>query len=474
MKNIHLCGVQPVMKLIMIILLAACLYGQSFSPLTQDYTMAGATGAVSSQAVNAATTWGGYLYIPSNSKTLNKASFYVSAVSGTLASSDIRAEVLGFLGASNLSFSTTVTYTDGSDTVNYTAHPFVNGDAVAFSQTGGALPAGIANDTTVYYVCNATANDFQIDDSVGCGSIVTDFSGSSGTNAVRRLMDASATVTATPTGAAWVEVTGLTTSLIAGSPYLIVVRNVNGTPASNNFTIRYLNDSIPGSPQRSNTQIAKFQFLNSTNNGTSFTVQGAATAGMRFEFSDATFAGIPVENMSAAGASDRANGTQEVGTRLTLAGSGATYTVVGATVCYNRVGSPTKSARVRVYGGVNGSEALLGTSNSIPPFMATTNSVCNSVSFSTVFTVAAGSVVRVMLGSTAAGDANTATHAPMEVTIHNNADSKTLIGSVQHAKFDGTSTWTYTDTKFVPVMLMFSATTAFTGAGSGGAFGYVK
>jgi len=66
--------------------------------------------------------------------------------------------------------SANVTFTNATDKVNYNSHPYSDGDIVRFSNTGGALPAEISADTN-YYVVNAGANDFEIEESVGGGTL---------------------------------------------------------------------------------------------------------------------------------------------------------------------------------------------------------------------------------------------------------------------------------------------------------------
>ncbi len=73
----------------------------------------------------------------------------------------------------------TVTFTLGSDIVNWTGHGQAEGTTVIFSSTG-TLPTGITEGTT-YYVRNPNANDFQVAESPG-GAVI-DLGGSpSGTH----------------------------------------------------------------------------------------------------------------------------------------------------------------------------------------------------------------------------------------------------------------------------------------------------
>lgn len=55
----------------------------------------------------------------------------------------------------------TVTFTNGTNTINDTATPLVNGDLIIFRRTAGTLPAELRADI-VYYVVNQAVNSFQV------------------------------------------------------------------------------------------------------------------------------------------------------------------------------------------------------------------------------------------------------------------------------------------------------------------------
>jgi len=54
-----------------------------------------------------------------------------------------------------------VTANAGTDTITATGHDFVNGTRVAFTNSGGALPAGL-NTSTVYRVVQVATNTFKV------------------------------------------------------------------------------------------------------------------------------------------------------------------------------------------------------------------------------------------------------------------------------------------------------------------------
>jgi hypothetical protein len=77
-----------------------------------------------------------------------------------------------------------VTFTNATDRVNLTAHGYPSLIGTFRFNTTGALPTGLSASTD-YYICNVTANDFQVDDSSDCLSIVTFTDDGSGTNSIR-------------------------------------------------------------------------------------------------------------------------------------------------------------------------------------------------------------------------------------------------------------------------------------------------
>jgi len=75
------------------------------------------------------------------------------------------------IGAEDVTLTPVTTSIASPCKVGYTAHGLINGQAVKFTTTG-ALPTGITAGTT-YYVVNKGANDFEIESSIGGGSINT-------------------------------------------------------------------------------------------------------------------------------------------------------------------------------------------------------------------------------------------------------------------------------------------------------------
>lgn len=90
-----------------------------------------------------------------------------------------------FVATQHVGFTTpsprTTTFTNATNLVNDTAHPYSNGDPVTFNPATGtdSLPTGLTAQTK-YYVVNANVNDYQVSLTVG-GSAVTFSDDGSGT-----------------------------------------------------------------------------------------------------------------------------------------------------------------------------------------------------------------------------------------------------------------------------------------------------
>lgn len=87
---------------------------------------------------------------------------------------------LGCQFAGILPTQTTVTFTNGTNVINETSTPLINGNEVTFLDNGGTLPSELREDI-VYFVVNQNTNDFQISYNSG-GSAVTFTDNGTGTN----------------------------------------------------------------------------------------------------------------------------------------------------------------------------------------------------------------------------------------------------------------------------------------------------
>ena len=108
---------------------------------------------------------------------LTSAGWTVKA-SGSTGSFSSSGSVFGTTGSnSSISFSAATT------TVNWLNHPLVVGQAVTFSNSGGALPAAI-NNTTTYYVTSIATSTFTISATLGGQTNITFATAGSGTHTI--------------------------------------------------------------------------------------------------------------------------------------------------------------------------------------------------------------------------------------------------------------------------------------------------
>jgi len=459
-----------------VLLCASLALGQYWTGLPMASIPRG--GATENQGYNtynvsAAGRWVWLYWVPTVSKTLNKFMFRVSAVTGTLASSDIRVELIQSLWPNQIH--TGVTFSDSADTVTPSSSiaALTNGDTVMFANTSGPsyLPAGVTADT-MYYVCNKGSSTLQIATDSGCSSLVTDFSGgATGTHLMRKVLQTTTTVTSTPTGAAWVEATGFSSAMTTGATYALLIRNMNSTPASNYFTIM-----VPYAPMGAAVLTTGTIFGLGWNYSTTWG-SGAAyfswygAVGYRLEYSDGTFEGCPLESVAT---SDYIAGSNLVGARY-VAPAGVAPRIKCVAVAVATNSTPAADMVLKVYTGADGSETLAATSSSWGQIYvaSSTSTVPRMVCFSSAIAVPAGGVVRVMGSST--GSSGSYGYLLSKVAIQNSSGSKALVyGGAKYATYNG-SAWTYTDTAFVPMAFVLDPSQPYSaGGGSARSTGWVQ
>ncbi len=284
--------------------------------------------------------------------------------------------------------------------------------------------------------------------------IYSDSSGSPGTS-----IESRNTVTATPTGAAWVEFTGFTTALTAGTRYWLVFKNANATPATNYPTFQWGGtDTSPfllGSPSPSWGWTKKH-----TTDGSTWITAATNVSGLKLEFSDASFNGLPVQ--AAGYVTDYVYSTRELGTLITLP-STVKLNVRGMAMFLSKNGTPAGNLRYRIYDGTT----LLATSDAVNIANVETTARWTPAYFSATQTLNAGLSLRAIAGITTGGDATNYIRC-YGYTIENNADSKALLPwGAQRTYYNGTS-WAETDTGILPFALILDTDGEFTATGSGG------
>lgn len=461
------------MRILLAFLLSVALAAAQIPPM---YTF-GVTTSSSANATNMNNASTVYMFrlVPRATKTVSKVKYYVGGVTGgPMGANDSRMELVKFPGAGPM---VAVTFNDTSDYVDFSGHPFANGDKVAFSNTGGALPTAISQFTT-YYVCNRTANTFQIDDDPGCASLVSDFTtGASGTHMVRWLVEVSNTVTAPASAAGWVEHTGFTSAITRSGTYAFLVWNQNATPGTTYFSIRavttFAYSLVPyvGSAGRHG-----FTGVNgiSTTAGSSWA--SSSFGSFRVEYDDGTFEGIPIYDGGAATfLSERVYDTNEVGVRYVIPSTAPPMRVIGVGACFKKVSNPGAGLRFKLYTGADGAENLAATTDTMPAReISASGDGCSIQYFAAAQTIQPNTVIRVMAAPASSGDSSANYYSINRFAVEDNADSKAMILHGAQLAKNANGTWTYDSTAIGALYLVLDTQEFDSGGSSGGVFGFVQ
>lgn len=269
-----------------------------------------------------------------------------------------------------------------------------------------------------------------------------------------------------------VEWGGLSVALTNHTLYWIVFKNLNATPASNNYSVANLTDD--GLPQQvsgalsTGNSVLGWGTARSTNSGSTWGSVTASASGIRLEFADGYF-----EGWGAFGVSTSTNAhvysNRESG--IKFASPPVDISVRGVSLQLLRNGSPTGLLRYRIYLGET------------PILLATTQTLTNArvlnittappgnwvpLYFAAVQTIPANSVVRVVASETTQSDASTNRIAHRNFDVENDANSKLLCGSFYRTlSTDGGASFTDTDTEIGPFALILDSEGG-SGVGIGG------
>jgi hypothetical protein len=264
---------------------------------------------------------------------------------------------------------------------------------------------------------------------------------------------------------AWAEWTGFTTALTAGTPYWLIVKNVNGTPGSNYPTIRFGSagagdNAIGGSGDRQGIRAAT-----SANSGGSWTFS-ANSCGWRIQFADGTFQGLPASNI--ANSADLVYLTRESGVQF-VAPVNVVLNVAGiAMYIAATTGTPAGNARFGLWTGAGGSPTNVDYTYSISEgaINGGSNNWFPALFANGTHAIGPGTTVRVTLADASPGsdDASHAYKMP-EYTIDGDLNSLALIPwSMQKTYYNGSS-WAQTNTALFPFALILDTTGEFAPVG---------
>lgn len=258
------------------------------------------------------------------------------------------------------------------------------------------------------------------------------------------------TVTSTPTGAAWVEVTGFTTALTQNTIYHLVLLNANATPTTNFFRTNSLTVGDGAAGASGSNLVAGYQLQTSTNASGSWTAN-TRLPGCVVEYSDGTREGFPYKGISTL----QIYGTRKGGLEITIAPNGSHLAFRGILASVAKTGSPT-SLKLSV---------LKGTGNSRTAICTATGSIAGSLISTTrhmVIAWCAEGRVLVAPGDTIAIVGETTNTA-------DSSSNRTNLGIIQFwsqdsdlvglrsVLFDG-STWTTTDHEMAQMSLILDGT----------------
>ena len=275
------------------------------------------------------------------------------------------------------------------------------------------------------------------------------------------------TVTATPTGVGWVEFTGFTatSTITRGVRYHFVIKNGNGTPASNYPTVAWYSANTGPFPATaiSSWGWSKVHTVDSGTNWTS-TLQQNVSGGVRIEYSDGSFEGFPLTTITNTGSAVGVYAAREYGVEFTTPAN-ATVNAIGALFFMSKVGTPTNGVRCRLYTG--GTPSLQATSDVIPVANIGTSAAWVKFTFSSAISITGGTVVTLVMGTSSGGDSSNYFRG-YYAGIDNDADDKALMpfGAYRAAYLD--STWSYDDTVCLFGGLILDTSGEYTASGSGG------
>ena len=268
----------------------------------------------------------------------------------------------------------------------------------------------------------------------------------------------------------WMQHSGFTTALTAGTLYWLVFKNTSAVPAVTTFTFRYGGGgTLPTWIGGTTGSFSIFHKRQSNDSGVGWAAGSVGTcAFVRLEYSDATFDGFPIENAGVPGSASRVFSLAEIGVKFTTP-SNAVWNVKGLWFQPAKSGTPTGSLRYRLY---NDTTLLATSAGSIPAAETGTSRTGLAMYFSTVQVIQPGTVLRAVIGETTNSDTSSNTFTVDILYVEDDANSKALFpfGGVQFTRLsdsDGT-TWTDTDTQFPPFGIILDTSGEFAAGASGG------
>ncbi len=280
-------------------------------------------------------------------------------------------------------------------------------------------------------------------------------------------LGSTSTVTATPTGAAWVEFTGLSVALTAGTQYWIVLRNANAAPATNSATFRYGQSSSWVAAGVGDSPFGGGTVKTSTNSGGAWSGSANGYAcGWRVQYSDGTYDGIPVGAIAQLAAANSTFGKQAVGVQF-VTPPNAVLNIRGAQMMFNKTSTPGP-CEYRLYNG----SSLLATSAAIPA--GNVNVQRNYMAlFPSTVVVPPGTTLNLVLCDQTTADTNAKNYNQTAYTVDNDANSFALMpfeGTLRKAVTTdytvGSPSFSTDQTTVLPFALILDSTGEFFPSGA--------
>lgn len=253
-------------------------------------------------------------------------------------------------------------------------------------------------------------------------------------------LSSTTTVTLLPTGAAWVEFTGLSQSLTAGTQYWIVIKNTTGTPASNNLTLQFFGSTCGSwfqSLLKATMGPAKLHTTDGATWGTG--VSGGSNA--RLEMSDGSLCGLPLQQ-PAVNSTQMVYSTRQYGIYF-VSPSNMRFKARGVAAFFGAaVGTPTQNCHFNLYTGA--SPSLQATTPDLPAALVKATGLYQGW-FSSPVTVEPGTTCRVTCEETSQADTSSNAYKFYESPIEAVSQGCLPYGGMQRTYYDGSS-WTDTNT----------------------------
>lgn len=274
----------------------------------------------------------------------------------------------------------------------------------------------------------------------------------------------------TISGNSFVNCTGGTTALTAGTQYWVVIANTDASPATNSIQIWYGNTGTTPTWYGCDT-------ATSSNSGTSW-LSNRYGAGMRFDFADGTYWGTPLNgNFSGTGITGgigAVNSTNEMGVQFTTPAN-VKLNTAGAAMYWQPIGTPTGGVLFKLY---DASHALLAQTYSLSNAESKAVSAVvksrlwvpstDSVGANGIYTLQPSTTYTITMAETTNSDTSSNIYRPYGYAWDTDANSTPLIPwSMQLDYFNGT-TWTQFANKFLPFALLLATGDEFTSTGGGG------